>query len=129
MSQMTRTQKGHCWHPTGICLTQGLYGGSDEMVCCFCGVGGQQAWHIEMQSHKDHGPFWQVDDACAIARGEAQWTLGYRTRFEALAHDKLEADRLCAKNLRQWQDVERVERKFRRLALRLLRELSSRADP
>jgi hypothetical protein len=61
MSQMTRTQKGHCWHPTGICLTQGLYGGSDEMVCCFCGVGGQQAWHIEMQSHKDHGPFWQVD--------------------------------------------------------------------
>jgi hypothetical protein len=68
-------------------------------------------------------------DACAIARGEAQWTLGYRTRFEALAHDKLEADRLCAKNLRQWQDVERVERKFRRLALRLLRELSSRADP
>lgn len=55
-------------------------------------------------------------DRCAIARGEAQWTNGYRA-----AKGGAEEARLHPKEQRQWQNVERTEAAFRRLAARLLR--------
>lgn len=62
-------------------------------------------------------------DRCAVARGEAQWTHGYRSRFEATPnHDTAEADRLAERNMKQWVMVDAAERNFQRLAARLLRE-------
>jgi hypothetical protein len=56
-------------------------------------------------------------DRCALARGEAQWTNGYRA-----AAAGTEEARLYPREQAQWAVVEQEERKFRRLALRLLRE-------
>ena len=56
-------------------------------------------------------------DACAIARGEAQWTNGYRA-----ATSQFERDRMHVKELHQWQHFEKMEAKFKRLAQRLMRE-------
>lgn len=62
-------------------------------------------------------------DACAIARGEAQWTNGYRAAAFAGAIDNTpEGERLYQKEQAQWREVGRRERAFRRLAQRLLRE-------
>jgi len=61
-------------------------------------------------------------DACAVARGEAQFTHGYRARFAATSTDEAEERRLYAKEQAQWADAERVEKRFRRLALAVLRE-------
>ena len=58
-------------------------------------------------------------DACALARSEAQWTNGYRAAAGAKHPDEA---RLYAKEQRQWQHVARAERRFRRLAQRLIRE-------
>ena len=60
-------------------------------------------------------------DRCAVARGEAQWTNGYRAAKEPML-SQAEADRLYAKEQAQWKEVERVQNAFRRLALRVLRE-------
>jgi hypothetical protein len=62
-------------------------------------------------------------DACAVARGEAQWTQGYRTKM--LSNGNYSASdeaSLYRKEQEQWRTVERFEKKFRRLALRILRE-------
>jgi hypothetical protein len=59
-------------------------------------------------------------DLCAGARGEAQWTNGYRTG--AVGVGSLESERLYAKEQRQWAYVDVADKKFRRLAARLLRE-------
>lgn len=56
-------------------------------------------------------------DRCAIARGEALWTNGYRASAA-----RSEADRMHAKEMEQWKAVGLAEEAFRRLALRLLRE-------
>lgn len=58
-------------------------------------------------------------DRCATARGEAQWTNGYR----AGAQSDFDVDglRLHGKEMEQWQGVERAEAAFRRLAQRLTR--------
>lgn len=55
-------------------------------------------------------------DACAVARGEAQWTHGYRT-----GRPDKEAE-LYAKQMAQWTTVEKAEARFRRVALAVLRE-------
>jgi hypothetical protein len=55
-------------------------------------------------------------DRCAIARGEAQWTNGYRA-----AKGGAEEARLHPKEQLQWEEVGRQEAAFRRLAARLLR--------
>lgn len=66
-------------------------------------------------------------DACAIARGEAQWTNGYRTAYvKAKDYKEPEADRLYAKQELQLVRAAVSEIKFRRLALRLLRESAKR---
>lgn len=60
-------------------------------------------------------------DRCAVARGEAQWTNGYRTgKGETDGARKL----LFSKEMRQWSEVESAERNFRRVAQRLFRERS-----
>lgn len=62
-------------------------------------------------------------DDCAIARGNACWTQGYRARREHHeSADDAEAVRLRAKETSQWVRVDQVEKSFRRLALKLLRE-------
>lgn len=65
-------------------------------------------------------------DRCAIARGEAQWTHGYRTAVFASRPSvgESEADRLWERERRQFAYCGRAERAFRRLAMRLLREAS-----
>lgn len=55
-------------------------------------------------------------DRCAIARGEAQWTNGYRT-----GKGGAEEARLYPKEQLQWKEVGRQEAAFWRLAARLLR--------
>ena len=55
-------------------------------------------------------------DRCAVARGEAQWTNGYRT-----AARPAEQDRLHPKEIQQWKAVEQAEKNFRKLASSLLR--------
>lgn len=60
-------------------------------------------------------------DRCAMARGEATWTNGYRTASGKLIAMSEDA-RLNDKEARQWEYVDSVEKGFRRLALRLLRE-------
>lgn len=59
-------------------------------------------------------------DRCAVARGEAMWTNGYRAAKGAPAEG-----RLWAKEQRQWERVHQTDAAFRRLALRLLREAAS----
>lgn len=61
-------------------------------------------------------------DKCAVARGEAMWTDGYRARYEAGAHDPAEAQRLYEKSLAQWREVARLDKQLRRIVLRALRE-------
>jgi hypothetical protein len=61
-------------------------------------------------------------DACAIARGEAQWTNGYRAAKGALIDTTPEGARLYAKEMDQWNTVSHVERRFYRLALKALRD-------
>jgi hypothetical protein len=56
-------------------------------------------------------------DRCAVARGEAQWTNGYRTGTLKGG----EQDRLWPKEQAQFREVESAEKNFRRLAMRLLR--------
>ena len=58
-------------------------------------------------------------DRCAVARGEAQWTHGYRA-----AKGEPTASELWAKEQAQWKRVDETERAFRRVAVRLLREAS-----
>jgi len=59
-------------------------------------------------------------DRCAIARGEAQWTHGYRTGI--VKTDPTQGDRLWERERAQWEKCGAVENRFRRLAKRLLRE-------
>jgi hypothetical protein len=59
-------------------------------------------------------------DRCAVARGEAQWTNGYRAG--RLAMDHAESDRLYSKEMFQWKAVVNAERAFRRLAQRIIAE-------
>lgn len=59
-------------------------------------------------------------DHCAIARGEAQWLNGYRSKA-----DLAEQDRLHPKEMKWWCEVEKRERRFARLAQRLLQEARS----
>lgn len=61
---------------------------------------------------------------CGVARADANWTNGYRAALEPRL-SKVEADRLYAKEIRQYAHVEIVEARFRRLALRLLRDAKS----
>lgn len=61
-------------------------------------------------------------DECAIARGEANWTNGYRTGKGGAA------EHLYDKERAQWQKCDEVERKFRNLAARLLRRPTPRTD-
>ncbi len=63
-------------------------------------------------------------DAYSIARAEANWTNGYRARYEASPHTKEEATRLFAKEKMQWGDVTRAEAKMRREFLRVLRDVA-----
>lgn len=56
-------------------------------------------------------------DRCAIARGEAQYTSGYRSASGVEVQD-----RMWARQQAQWKVVDDAEAKFRRLAQRLLRE-------
>lgn len=62
-------------------------------------------------------------DACACARGEAQWTNGYRAakgnEGRVLTPEQA---RLWDKEQRQWRYVGSVENTFRRIVQRLLRE-------
>lgn len=69
-------------------------------------------------------------DRCAVARGEANWTNGYRAAKEAFQTGNLteEHQRLHAKEGRQWQHVDRVEQAFRKLAQRVLREAAAPAS-
>lgn len=57
-------------------------------------------------------------DRCALARGEALWTNGYRTGTTKPG----EEERLFAKEQAQHRASELAERNFRKLALRLLRK-------
>lgn len=59
-------------------------------------------------------------DRCAIARGEAMWTNGYRNAIAN--YDGAQWARWHDREKQQWKNVERDEAAFRRLALRLLRE-------
>jgi hypothetical protein len=61
---------------------------------------------------------------CAVARGEAQWTNGYRA-----AGGSAEEKRLYAKEVGQWKAVDRTDAAFRRLAARLLRAERKRGAP
>jgi len=56
-------------------------------------------------------------DRCAVARGEAQWTNGYRA-----AKGKPEEANLYAKEVRQWDRVRDAEANFRRVAQNVLRQ-------
>ncbi len=59
----------------------------------------------------------------ASAYGDAQWTTGYRSRFEADPnHNKAVADRLYQKGIAQWNAVDAANALFRKHAQRLLRE-------
>ena len=53
----------------------------------------------------------------AGAQGDAQWTQGYRA-----AKGEPGESRLYDKEMRQWEDVGRASKTFRRVAMRLLRE-------
>lgn len=57
-------------------------------------------------------------DVYALARAEASWTQGYRSREPYGA----EHDRLYAKEQAQWDICHRSEKIVRKLALKLLRE-------
>ncbi len=65
-------------------------------------------------------------DRCALTRGEANWTNGYRALREKseILRDDSEGRRLYAKELMQWAENARAEKAFRRLALRVLRPRS-----
>lgn len=56
-------------------------------------------------------------DRCAMARGEAQYTFGYRAASYEATQDKL-----WDKERKQWQDVDRAEAAFRRVVQSVLRE-------
>lgn len=56
-------------------------------------------------------------DECARARGEPNYTMGYRA-----AKGEPEESLLYDKEKRQWQYCDLVEKRFRRKALRILRE-------
>lgn len=58
-------------------------------------------------------------DRCAIARGEAMWTNGYRT---ARGKNDAEDGRLYGKEQWYHRRCEAAERAFRRLAQRVVRE-------
>jgi hypothetical protein len=62
-------------------------------------------------------------DRCAVSRGEAQWTNGYR------AANKADEHRLWSKEQAQWWEVGRADDAFRRLAARLLRAERKRGVP
>lgn len=59
----------HCPHPTGHSSSWGS-AGSDGVICCRCGVGGNQLWHVEQRQVKGHGPhaFENVK-----VKGETKW--------------------------------------------------------
>ena len=65
-------------------------------------------------------------DDCARARAEANWTNGYRASKQG---DPTEESRLYEKEQQQWAACERVEKRFRRVAMRLLREVAQRPIP
>ena len=56
----------------------------------------------------------QVIDRACIARGEAQWTNGYRAARPWGAESELEAQRLYAKELRQFHHCGVVEQQLER---------------
>lgn len=56
---------------------------------------------------------------CVLARGEANWTNGYRAAMAL--RDPAEESRLYAKEQLQWKRVGDAEKAFKRLAQRLLR--------
>lgn len=67
-------------------------------------------------------------DRCALTRGEAQWTNGYRARFEAdikrmslTGADNAEAERLYEKQQRQWAENAKAEKRFKRIAQEVVR--------
>lgn len=61
-------------------------------------------------------------DAYSLARAEANWSNGYRARFEAdPMHDIAEADRLFLKERAQWKRVGVLEKRLRRVLLAALR--------
>lgn len=66
-------------------------------------------------------------DRCALARGEVQWTHGYRTAkgaHKALLLAASPEDReLYLKEQRQWKEVDRAEKAYKRLALQILNEV------
>ncbi len=65
-------------------------------------------------------------DRCALTRGEANWTNGYRAarhHFRNMPSDD-EQERLHEKECNQWEANSAAEKAFRRLALRVLRPRS-----
>jgi hypothetical protein len=61
-------------------------------------------------------------DECAIARGEAQWTNGYRAAMGGTHAATPEDERLYEKEQAAWKVVGQREAAFRRLAQRIIRE-------
>ena len=57
-------------------------------------------------------------DRCAVARSNASWTQGYRSREK----NKVEEARLYAKELVLWRTVTNADLAFTRLAQRVIRE-------
>jgi hypothetical protein len=62
-------------------------------------------------------------DRCAVARGEAHWTNGYRA-----AKPLAEAE-LWAREIEQWKAVDRADAAFRRIALSVLRNARAQRKP
>jgi len=68
----------------------------------------------------------------AVARGEAQWTNGYRAAYEAWASKnahgtkaKAEIERLHEKEVHQWKHVEDCEFRFKRIAVSVMRTIAA----
>ena len=69
-------------------------------------------------------------DRCAMTRGNAQWTQGYRARYEReMGHEHPEAARLRTRENHEWELNGEAEKAFRRLAMRLLREAATAKRP
>lgn len=65
-------------------------------------------------------------EASAYIRAEANWTNGYRCAAQKQLREALpEEQRLYAKEMDQWQRSDRADKRFRRVALKVLRAVSS----
>ena len=62
-------------------------------------------------------------DKCARVRGEAQWTNGYRAAKGREFDDSAEGERMWQKERGWWTRVETTDNAFRRLCLKVLREV------